>query len=158
MPSFFFMCISTGDRKCSYIYTSSCDNDGCAMVTDYYPCYTLNTTIVINGTVHTPQLYRSYTDAKVTDYECALYECKTAGNIPGCIKELEGRLNIECYYRLGNERHVYIETVDGTRILTQFIIVIILTVIGGIFDLFFIVLFLLVLLPLCFCPSVHRKD
>ena len=143
------MCISTGDRECRYTHSCGPDyEETCTVETDY-PCYTLDTTIVVDGTFHTAQLYHSYADAKATDFECALYECRTARNIPGYVKDLEQRTSVKCYYRPGNEKHVYIETGDWTRILTEFIILIIFTVIGGIFDLVIIVLILLGLMGCC---------
>ncbi len=43
------------------------------------------------------------------------------------------RETLRCCYRPGNEDHVYVETGDWDSILTEFIILLILTVIGGLF-------------------------
>ena len=88
-----------------------------------------------NGTFHNPMLYRSYADAKKTDFECMLYECKNAEDIPGYIERLIERVTLDCYYRPGNEEHVYIETGDWEQIRAEFIGMIFITVIGGLFDL-----------------------
>ncbi len=81
----------------------------------------LITTMADNGTLHNPMLYRSYADAKKTDFECMLYECENAEDIPGYIERLIERVTLECYYRPGNEEHVYIETGDWEQIRAEFI-------------------------------------
>ncbi len=113
-----------------------------------------------NGTLHNPKLYRSYADAKATDFECALYECKNAEDIPGYIKQITSQVTLECYYRPGNEKHVYVETGDWDRILAEFVGMIIITIIGGLFDLVVAIPFLGLIVMICkwciFDPLLER--
>ena len=102
----------------------------------------LNSTIDIKGILYHPQLYRSYADAKTTDFDCALYECKHAVNIPGYIKRIEARASVHCYYRPGNDNYAYIETRAQEWSQAEFIGMIFVTIIGGLFDLAIVISFL----------------
>ncbi len=54
-------------------------------------------------------------------------------SLVGYVESLIERETLKCYYRPGNEDHVYVETGDWDSILTEFIILLILTIIGGLF-------------------------
>ena len=104
----------------------------------------------VNGTLHYPELFRSFADAKTTDFECALYECKNAEDIPGYIKSLTDKKTVACYYRPGNQKQVYIETGDWDWILAEFIGMIFITIIGGLFDLAVAIVIIGTIVWLCY--------
>ncbi len=127
----------------------NCGDSCINVVRSEFDCYTLNASMIVNGTEHRPKLFRSYADAKATDFQCALKECRGASGIRGYVKSMMSKSSFECYYRPDNVNHVYVESGDWNQILTQFIVLIIFTVVGGIFDLV-IILGILWMIGYCF--------
>ncbi len=111
-----------------------------------YPCVVLRTDMVDNGTQHDPILYQSYAVAKETHFKCSLYECHRETRIFSSAQKLKTMGTTECYFRPGNLEHVYIETGNWNCILTEFVLLIIFTVIGGLFDLLLGVIIIIVII------------
>ena len=78
-------------------------------------------------------------------------------------------MSVECYYRPGNEKHVYVETGNWDKILAEFIGMIFVVIVGGLFDLVAVilifgctgwVLYLFICKPIheayCMCNSCRR--
>ncbi len=155
----------TDKRKCTYVV--DCGESCIRVEHSEFECYIITVSMMDNGTVHFPTLYRSYADAKATNFQCALKECRGAAGIPDYVQSITSQSSLECYYRPGNVDRVYVESGDWNHILSQFIVLIIFTVIGGIFDLV-IILGILYIIGYCIkgiarstydaCCSCNRFD
>ncbi len=81
-------------------------------------------------------VYQSYAEAKKTEYQCIMHGCKKTSAISDYVHKLEEKFHVECYYHPDDKEIVYLETGDWNQILTEFGIVLIFTIIGGLFDIF----------------------
>ena len=102
----------------------------------------MNATISVKTNFYRVSLFRAYADAKGSGFECAVYECRDREGISDYIQNLGDKTHFDCYYNPTNTNHAYAETGDKTKILTIFILLIIFTVLGGLFDIM-LILFLL---------------
>ena len=102
----------------------------------------MNATIMAKGNLYQMSLFRSYADAKASDFKCAIHECRDREGVRDYIQNFENKSTFTCYYNPANIHHAHAETGDKTQILTVFVLLIMFTVLGGIFDIM-LLLFLL---------------
>ncbi len=131
-------------RDCSFV--EKCGQGCQRTIQAEYPCVVIRTDMRDNGTQHQPTLYHSYAVAKQTEFKCSLYECHRETNIFSHAQKMKKKRTTECYYRPGIADYVYIESGNWNCILTEFILLIIFTVIGGLFDLVLGVIIIIVII------------
>ncbi len=130
----------SGLRNCSH-KRERCERNICQtedeIINTKYPCYIVHAVRTSeNGSAVQSVVFMSYAKAKQTKYQCIMHECKRPSIISEYVHELEEKHKLECYYHPDKKELVYLQTGNWNQILTEFVIVLIFTVIGGLFDIF----------------------
>ena len=111
-----------------------------------YDCHAVDATIESDTGITSTSVYRSYPDAKTTDFKCALYECELSYIIQSFIKELKGKNSSDCYYKNDDLEIVYIQTEGHSNVVVMMALFI-----------FFIVLGVIIVIVICICHR-HRPN
>ena len=95
----------------------------------------------LNSTVRNAQLYRSYKDARETDFECSAYECEHSGRIFEYKNDTENAGSFKCHYNPNKPQYVYKDVTESEDIVPNVIFLVL--------GLIFIVLALAAVICLC---------
>ena len=103
-------------RSCSYRYWTYCRNRRLDCRFDEvrhgrYVCWKVVVSYEDeNKSMVKAQLFRSFRDAKHTDYQCAVYECQHSGKILTYGENLKKMDNVKCFTNPNKPQYVYMES------------------------------------------------
>ncbi len=143
ITSYWFSSIFVGSKSCSY---DKPEKGKGRIRTGSYECHAVNATILSDNGVISTSVYRSYPDAKTTDFKCALYECEMSYTIQTFINDLKQKNSSDCYYKKDILKTVYIETEAHSNVEVMLALFI-----------FFIVLGVICVIIICICHK-HRPN
>ena len=114
----------TGTKTCSYpIRCPDDDEEGPCMQERSFPCIqiyvsyqTLNSNVAVNA-----ELYRSYKDARETDFECSAHECEHSGRISAFKNDTENVGSFNCHYNPNKQQYVYKDATKNSDIVPNVI-------------------------------------
>ena len=102
-------------RSCTYRYLGGCRAKRGCKIDEIrrrgYAC--LNVLVSYeygNKSTMNAQLFRSFRDAKHTDYQCAAYECQDSGDILTYGENLKKMDNIKCFTNPNHPQYVYMQS------------------------------------------------
>ena len=127
----------TGSRHCSYTVRENChrthdyDDDGCDHRTYFgsYQCVEIWVSFEdTNGTMSKARLFRSYRDAKKTDFECTAYECQYSERILDFKEDIESMKTFKCHYDPDQLEYVYRDDASLSSVIIYFVVGILLII------------------------------
>ena len=122
----------TGTRDCTFRVTENCHrDDGCDHRTFYgsYKCVEISVTFEdTDGTIQNAHLFRSYRDAKRTDFECTAYECQFSGRILDFKEDMESVDTFSCHFNPSQPEYVYRDDASLGPVVIYFVAGILLIV------------------------------
>ncbi len=98
----------------------SCGDDTC-----YYTVYKIFTCMQVlahytstNGTVMNAELFKSHKQARETDFDCSVLECRSPKKVHEFVKDLRRKesFGMECHYHPEEPQYVYIDTYEATSL------------------------------------------
>ena len=117
----------TGTKVCSYPIRCPDDDEdeGPCLEEGSFSCVQISVSYkTLNSTVVNAELFRSFKDARETDFECSAYECEHSERIFDYKNDTENAGSFKCHYNPNKPHFVYKDVAKRLDIVTNVIFLI----------------------------------